>query len=221
LAKVAVFTCILPHTYTKLGSPIYCNYAPEVLDFWCISDHPHGIHPWNDFVVNPDPELTSRRDMQKYKMLSHKYLSEYDYVIWQDGSVRLKVDPLYLIELMLSSGTKIAFGTHPWRVCSYEEGRVCAGFKSNSAETIGAQLARYEGEGFPPDFGLAASTFFVRDNRDPETAKFFELWYEETMSGSHRNQVSFGYAWWKSGVDIQLWKLVWGKNEFWEWNNDR
>jgi hypothetical protein len=128
------------------------------------------------------------------------------------------VDPVEIIKEVKSSGKKLAFGIHPFRDCSYAEGRVCAGFQSNSAEIINAQLDRYREEGFPEHFGLVASTFFVRDNKSAKVKKFFDLWYKETMTGSHRNQISVGYVWWKTAMDILVWDIRWGDNQFWKRN---
>lgn len=219
-ADVAVYTCILPYQFTALKTPIYINEDRSQVHYWAITDFQQGIYPWWDYVVERDPELTSRRDLQKYKMLSHLYLPEYAYTVWVDGDARLKVDPLLLVDLLKESGKSLAFGTHPWRDCSYDEGRVCAGLKQNSAEIINAQLARYREEGFPEHYGLCASTFFVRDNRDPEACAFFELWLDETMKGSHRNQISFGFAAWKLGIDILWWEIPWGDNEYWTHNRN-
>ena len=215
-AEIAVYTCILPHTFESLEAPYYINEDKSQVHYWAITDAQQGVHPWWDQVVVRDMSLTSRRDLQKYKLLSHKYLPEYKYTVWVDGSVRLKVDPVALIDLLKESGKPVAFGVHPWRDCSYEEGKVCAGFKQNNAKLITEQLKRYRKEGLPKHFGLCASSFFVRDNQDPKACEFFDLWLEETMSGSHRNQISFGFAAWKTKIDILWWQIVWGDNEYWK-----
>lgn len=207
--KVAVYTVIIPHTYTKLRPPQIIN--PEV-DHWHISDHAIGLYPWNDYVVERTPGLSSRREIQTYKLRSHIWLPEYDYMIVQDGNIRLKMDPMDVLQLMLETGKKVFFGRHPWRDCSYEEGRVCAPFQANNADIINAQLKRYEEEGFPAHYGLVASSFFVRDNKDPKVCEFFDLWCEEVMCGSHRNQIAFGYAAFKTGLDYYGSGIKWGDN---------
>jgi len=211
VVKIAVYTCILPYSYTTLRSPLVIS---EDVDYIAFVDNPDFSppEPWQVRLVTRDPDLTPRRDLQSWKMLSHKTLPDYQYVVWQDGNVRLKVTPEYLVQLLRDSGKKVAFGRHPWRYCSYEEGRVCAGFKSNSAEIIEAQLNRYREEGFPEQYGLIASTFFFRNNRTRAVSDFFDLWYDETMKGSHRNQVSWGYAAWKSNLDYLELEIPWGNN---------
>jgi hypothetical protein len=215
--RVAVYTVIIPNGFAQLRPPQIIN--PEV-DHWHISDDQLGLYPWNDLIITRDPKLTSRRDMQAYKMLGHKYLPEYDWLLYHDGNVQLKMDPLDIVKLAQETGKKLFFGRHPWRDCSYEEGAVCAGFKQNNAEIINTQLARYKEEGFPEHFGLVASTFFVRDNKDPKVSEFFDLWHSEVMRGSHRNQVSVGYALWKTGIDYYGSGILWGRNPIWEWGRD-
>lgn len=210
--RIVVYTGILPHTYTTLHPPYYIN---KDIPYLVYSDKVIESPPWETIIISRELE-TPRRELQRFKMLSHKFLSEYDFAIWVDGWCRLKKDPVEIVNEVIESGKKVAFGVHPWRDCSYEEGRVCAGFKSQNREVIEAQLARYRAEGFPEHFGLAASTFFARDNKDPEVREFFELWYKETMAGSHRNQISWGYAAWKSGIDVLIWRVGWGRNEYYQ-----
>lgn len=211
--KIAVYTCILPSTYAGLKAPYINN--PDV-PYWCITDEPKMVPPWNDYIITTDSKMTPRRNLQQYKMLPHKYLTEYDWVVWVDGGMRLKLDPVDIVNEVIESGKKIAFGVHPWRICSYEEGKVCAAFKSNSEEIINAQMKRYEEDGFPRDYGLAATTFFVRDNKDSDATRFFEIWHEETQRGSHRNQISWGFSAWKAEADILMWKVKWGDNRFYK-----
>lgn len=219
-AKIAVYTVILPHTYVELSPPCFINRDENQAHYWVITDEPLGIDPWCDLVVTRDPKLSSRRDLHQYKLLSHRWLPEYDFVLYVDGWARLVQDPVDIVNELKESGKKVAFGAHPWRDCSYEEGHVCARFQSNSEEIINAQLARYEEEGFPHNFGLAASTFFVRDNRDAKVSAFFDLWYDETTRGSHRNQISWGRSVWKSKIEPLIWDIPWGINRFYTSNKE-
>lgn len=211
--RIAVYTCILPHTYTTLRAPFVVS---EDVDYIAFLDAYVNVPPWKIWRVHRDPDLSPRRDLQSWKMLSHKTLPEYDFVIWHDGCVRLRVLPEDLVQTLIHSNKPVAFGRHPWRYCSYEEAAVCAGFQSNDEDTITAQMARYREEGFPEQFGLIASTFWIRDNRHPKVNEFFELWCEETLKGCHRNQVSWGYAAWKSQLDYLELKIPWGSNDLYK-----
>ena len=218
-AKVAVYTCIIPNNYTVLKPPIFVNPDRDEVHYWAILDESlGGIDPWWEMIIKRDESLTPRQDLQQYKMYSHRLLPEYDYTIWVDGNTRLKVDPLELVRLLKASGKNVLFGVHPWRTCSYEEGKVCAGFASQDNEAIEKQLAKYKQQGLPENFGLAASTFFVRDNKEEFTNNFFDMWYKETMllGNSPRNQISFGYAAFKANLNYLALGMGWGRNVYYQ-----
>ena len=42
-------------------------------------------------------------------------------------------------------------------------------------------IARYRKEGYPEKNGLAATTFFIRDNKDPKTCDLFDFWLNEQI----------------------------------------
>lgn len=220
--KVAVCTVILPHGYKQLRPPLYTNWS---VHYWVISDKFHIIPPWRDHVVTRDHVLSSRRDFQQYKLLLHEYFPRYDWVIWQDANIQLKVDPLYLVELLKASGKSIGFVEHFHRDCAYEEAKVCLGFGSVDPDITAAQLQRYRELGFPERFGLVESGFFIRSNRDPDVIRLTERWYAETMAGCCKNQISFPFASWIE--DVPYWTIPWeildpelsrGKSDIWQNN---
>ena len=216
-AKVAVYTCIIPNNYTILKPPIFINPDRDEVHYWAIlPESLGGVDPWWEMLIKRDESLTPRQDLQYYKMYSHLLLPEYDYTIWVDGNTRLKVDPLELVRVLQASGKHVLFGTHPWRDCSYEEGKVCAGFKSQDGDAIEGRMEIYRANGLPEHFGLVASTFFVRDNKEEFTNNFFDIWYKETMllGDSPRNQISFGYAAYQTRLQYIALEMKWGKNVY-------
>lgn len=104
-AKVAVYTVILPHNDRQLTPPLYINWDKGQVHYWVISDEPHMILPWWDLVIVCDPALSYRQELCKYKISAHELLPEYDWLIWQDAGIQLKVDPLDLVELLKSRGS--------------------------------------------------------------------------------------------------------------------
>jgi len=195
-SKIAVFTSIIPHDYVTLKPPIYINTE---VDYWVISDEQFGLFPWDDFLVTRTSK-SPLREIQDYRVLLHKWFPEYDYVIWVDGEVCLKVDPVYLVEMLKTSGTGIMFIEHPWRDCIYEEAQVYKGFKAVDYDTIDAQTDHYRAEGYPEHNGLITVNFFIKDNKDPDVSRLMERWHKETENGCCRTQVSFNYSSWAEKV---------------------
>ena len=53
------------------------------------------------------------------------------------------------------------------------------------------------------DLGLGENCFIIRKNNN-RVKKFNEIWWEEYIKGSERDQMSFMYAVWKSGVRLEF-----------------
>lgn len=206
-AKVAVYTSIIPHDYVQLQPPLYINEDRDQVHYWCISDAPQSIYPWWDLIAGPFETSSSLREIQRYRVQSHRIWPEYDYTIWVDGEVRLKADPLQLVDMLKESGYGIGFVPHPQRDCIYDEAEVYLSFKAVDPATVAAQLDRYRAAGFPAHQGLAAVNFFIRDNRDPDVIRLMERWHYETQNGCCRTQMSFPFASWIENVP--WWKIPW------------
>jgi hypothetical protein len=193
--KIGVFTCIIPYDYVSLQSPIYID---KNVDYWVISDAVQDVYPWRDYVVVPERE-SSLREIQEYRVLLHKWFPDYDYYIWVDGEVRLKVSPTILVKLLQDSDHGIMFIGHPWRDCIYDEANVYIGFGAVDPFIIKKQLHRYRESGYPEHEGLITVNFFVRDNTS-NTIRLMERWHRETENGCCRTQMSFNYASWVEKV---------------------
>jgi hypothetical protein len=96
---------------------------------------------------------------------------------------------------------------HPSRNCIYNEGKSILTYKKDSIRNILSQLDKYEKTGFPKQFGLIESGIIFRKHNDRKCMILDNLWAKEIIEGSHRDQLSFDYARWKSGVEIGYFKL--------------
>ena len=71
--------------------------------------------------------------------------------------------------------------------------------KKDKAENINAQMDRYRKEGFPERYGLPQTNIVLRRHNDTKCVEVMEVWAEELRNNSHRDQLSFNYAVWKTG----------------------
>lgn len=209
---IAVVSGSIPKSYAALWRPLYINEDESRVHYIAVSDGKYNLPPWRDWTVMRDGRTSSRRDHIYYKLQTHVYLNDYDHIVWHDGCFQLKADPVDLVELM-GDGT-LMFGRHPWRNCLYEEAEECVHHRPESAEGLAEQIARYREEGYPEGNGLIASSFYVRDNKDPGTCELFDLWLYEVMTGCCRTQVSFNYCAWKLGMTYKTLDINWGENEY-------
>lgn len=62
---------------------------------------------------------------------------------------------------------------------------------------------RYKKEKFPDDNGLIESCLMIRKHNENDSIYLMNKWYEEIKNYSHRDQLSFNYIMWKTGIKIK------------------
>lgn len=194
--KLALYTAIFGG-YDQFVQPHQGDY-----DFYLFSDVEMGAG-WGTFrKIKPEFEDPTR-DARRVKVLSHRMLPEYEYTLWVDGCIRVRsIDPEALIEKWLG-GKDLATFKHPDRDCLYQEAAILAHFRRDKGSVIQAQIERYRELGFPPGKGLAETAVVLRKNT-PKAALFNDIWWNEIVHGSRRDQVSFPVAAWLSRLDYAL-----------------
>lgn len=195
--KIVVYTCITGG-YDNLIRPA----KTEGVDYICFTDN-IKVSP-NGWIIKPIPEglegLTNVKKQRMIKVLPHKYLSEYDISIWVDGSVEVKGDVMQFMKPFIYDGHSIFIPDHPARNCIYRECDAVKALKKDTTDLPDKQMKKYKEEGYPVKNGLVQSNIMVRWHNDEDCIKVMELWANEIMNFSHRDQLSFNYALWKSGL---------------------
>ena len=204
--RVVVYTAIIGG-YDTLNEPLV---KPNGVDFVCFTDRDMKSDTWEIRKVTPlygDNTRTAR----KYKVLPHRWFSEYDVSIWLDGNKIIEGDVLKYIEHLGESD--LALFDHmkcfDKRNCVYEEANAIfrlgqepgKTFKDNPY-TIKEQMERYIQDGYPQGNGLGFTCGLVRHHNRPTTKAAMEMWWSEIKYGSKRDQLSFDYIAWKSGLDF-------------------
>jgi len=139
------------------------------------------------------------RDAKIHKILPQRYLPEYDYWLWMDGTLTLRVPAKELVEKYLG-GADIALFAHSCRRSVGEE-LACIGYRKDDPQIMTRQVEGYQKEGFPDNLGLWECTMILRRNTKA-VREFNKLWWEEIKKGSRRDQLSFPYVCWKTGIKI-------------------
>lgn len=153
-------------------------------------------------VVKVDPSfLGPRRTSRSIKILSHMWVpGKPEYAVWMDGSiVHEGVDIPGLCREFLRDSPLAAFH-HPHRYCVYDEAECAVKLGISEPVLLGLQTGRYRKEGYPVRNGLALCGILFRRTGDPALKEFERVWWEEVAAGSDRDQVSFGYSAWKTGL---------------------
>lgn len=193
--KIVVYTCVTGG-YDKLIPP----KKTDGVDYICFTDNLEI--PCMGWLLRPIPEelsgLTKVKQQRLVKVLAHRYLSDYDISIWVDGSVEVKGNVKEFISSFIYDGHSIFIPRHPARSCIYKECIAVKSIRKDTTDLPEKQMKKYKSEGYPEANGLVQSNIMVRWHNDEECKKVMEIWGEEIRNFSHRDQLSFNYALWKS-----------------------
>jgi hypothetical protein len=205
--------------YTAIfGDGYYLHDPKEVsddYDYICFTDkNTYQSDIWDIREVIPIYSHNGLNN-RKYKILPHRYLSDYEYSIYVDGDLLITKDLNILYNSFSNSllavldhslcGSK-STGALNSRNCIYDEARFIKWlgdthpkkqYKDN-IQTIFQQMHRYQEEGYPSKNGLARNSILMRYHNNKNVIKVMEDWWIELKYGSKRDQLSFPYVCWKN-----------------------
>lgn len=200
--KVLIYTAVFGN-YDIITEP---KYVDENCEYICFTDNLNlQSKVWKIIYVKGKYD-SKNRSAKIYKILPHKFISGYDWTIWVDGNYILKGSMRRLLEESIQN-TKMAFLVHTERNCIYDEANVCIAEKKDEPSIIEEQVYRYHKEGYPVDNGLICGSCIIRNIKDEDVKQLMEAWWEQIENNSLRDQLSFNYAAWKTGISYDLMKI--------------
>jgi len=204
--KKVIYTTIFGG-YDNLVEP---QHKPEGWDFICFSDVDLKSDAWK-IVKKPLVYTDNTRTAKRFKVLPHEYLDKYDYSIFIDGNMTIRNNPDDLIDKYLSN-SNVAFFDHSQNIldsnnCAYKEadyifylGQKNNGNYKDNPILIQNQMNRYKEEEYPENNGLITGMVILRRHNEVDCKKVMNKWWEEIKYNSKRDQLSFNYSAWKTGV---------------------
>jgi len=144
-----------------------------------------------------DPKWANRQ----CKILVHEHVKDAEYSIYHDGNVTMHIDPAEAVARWLKDADMAVFAHPEDRDCAYQEAEEVVRQSKAKLATVDAQMARYHGDGFPAHYGLSACYVLIR-RHTPEVREFCDLWWHEYEQGAKRDQLSFDYVRWKTGLKV-------------------
>jgi hypothetical protein len=201
MVRRAIYT-VLMGKYEKL------NPLPEIartgIDAFCFSDDPTlTSETWKVVYVEPEFPLDSVRSQRLIKILGHPVLSSYDETLFIDGSVRLKVNPVTILDAWLSN-TDLALPEHSFRDTVEEEFAEVLVGKLDSRERVTEQLDHYR-KLFPRALkSRPLWTAIMARRTTPALDAFTRIWADHTLRYSRRDQLSVNVAVELSGVSVAV-----------------
>ncbi len=198
--KIAVYTCITGN-YEEVLEP---KVISDECDYFVISDEkPKGtkIYQWiatKDVV--PDWVEDHVRRNRYCKINGGKIFKNYRYSIYIDGSDRIIGD----IGQYADRTGKCGIALRPHLLYPdldvYTEAIQCVSCHLDEEDLIRWQIESYRKENMPANFGMFECGFIVRDHRNKLCQEIMERWWKEVFTRSSRDQLSFTYCLWKSGM---------------------
>ena len=167
------------------------------IDYFIFTDRPDSVSaPWRAIRVDANkygPQRTGRY----FKCLGHRLFPMADRSIYFDASFMF-VSPLKRL-LNDHAGVKFGLFRHLNHSDISAEAESCIRQSQDDPNTLMQQVSRYRQEGLPEPSECFATGVLIRDLSDPAVRKVNEMWCQEIVQGSVRDQISLPYVFWKQG----------------------
>jgi hypothetical protein len=202
-SKIAVYTVIIGPYDGLLPQPRSRN-----IDYYCFTDQKFKSRIWNIrpvIIENND----AARTVRKYKMLPNRLFPDYDFSVYIDGNYLILKDLYPLVEEVVDHSPMGIFDHNQCsdpRNCVYDEYEAILdlqkkrGTLKDDPEIMKTQMEHYRKEGYPEQAGLIFAGALIRKHHDPLVIKTMEMWYSQILKYSKRDQLSFNYSAWKTGL---------------------
>ena len=167
---------------------------------------------WEIFYLNLP--YSPQKQSRYIKMLGHRYFPKNSKCLYIDNSVELRQDGSVILESWLKDSI-LTMLKHSKRKTVKDEFFVCAAYGLEEQDKLLNQLRHYK-EKYPevlrekPFWGGMSARIYCE-----EVDHFMEIWFEEFLSYSKRDQLSLNIAKARSGIKI---KIVPGTNSETLWH---
>lgn len=196
-SKLVVYTAIFGNRDRLMRPTAFKN-----VDYICFTDNPSlKSDIWKIVYVKEGED--PRRLAKIYKILPHKFLPNYQYSLWVDGTHVPIQNPWIMVKKFLKH-KDIALFSHFKRNCIYEEAKACIELNKDDSQVIIDQVTKYLREGFPRHAGLATCTVILRRHHQRAILSAMEDWWKEIVNHSVRDQLSFNYIMQKNQLEYEI-----------------
>ena len=198
MGKVAIYT-VLTGGYDTLEQP---KVIDERFDYFCFSNdiEKETIGVWK--VRKFEGDFPSKQIESRYpKMHPSTVLPEYGYSVYMDANIRIETADFYeAVMQKVDAGIELSGVKHPFRNCSYVEGYVVFTYGLDKFSTIVKEMKFIRKEGLPRRFGMFEANIILRRHDSEKVRKQCEMWWHMINTYSRRDQLSYPYTLWKSGI---------------------
>lgn len=192
MVKVVVYTVLIGDK-EALNDPLQhlADRGTDLeLDFVCFTDNTALTSPTWSFRSMPTRMIPPEKLSRLPKALPHRFFEEDEYSLYIDNTVVFKRMPCRA-DLAAGEGAVFRAFRHPWRTCPQDEADVVVRSGLDEAEIVAAQTRFYDRRNSLSSLTvLTAGTTLLRRHHDPRVKEFGELWWEQILLFSARDQIS-------------------------------
>lgn len=194
MPKIVIYTCIIGR-YDSLMEPLYYNDSIKyvaVTDFEIPSE---SVWERVDIDTIDFPEgVDNIRKARYIKLHPHKLFGNFDVSIWIDGNVLIFSDFVPMV-LSLNRDKFFAIHLHGSRKNISTESRAITYSKRPvEVEKLKKQINSYYNSGYRDNIPLLETTILIRKHNDCRCIELMDLWWEEIVKYTTRDQISLPYV---------------------------
>lgn len=213
--KICVYTCIT-------GDYDNLKEIPKIekgIDYYCFTNNKKiKSNTWNVIYID-DENLSNVQLARKIKILGHELINDYDILLWMDGAVTFKKNIKDFINTYLDKKDVLVAFMHGERDNIKDEAYACYRFNKESKGNINRILKFYEDEKYLFDNGLIESTVYIKRPKDKIVQETMRLWFSMILNYSTRDQLSFNYCIYKTGLKVKWINEKAFSNKWFNWDN--
>ena len=209
--KIAIYTAFTGK-YDTLKDP---EVIDENCDYICFTDNPELTSDLWKIIPMEESILDNNRKAKKYKILPHKYLKDYKYSFWLDGTFKIKGSIREYIYKNIRANSNMLVVVHTERDCVYDEYDASKIIPRYPRAVMEEQVEFYRSQGFPEHYGLGVMGALFRQHNAPDVIKVMEDWWDENIKYSNQDQLSFAYVCWRNDFHPSVSRIFYWENEYW------
>lgn len=138
------------------------------------------------------------------KLYPHLFFKNYSLSIYIDAAYEIKGDLNEFLLRILEPKYNIYSLEHFGRDCIYQEIERVVQLKKEKLSIAQIVYDKYKKENFPKRLGLSENCLIIRKHNEKEIITLMEKWWEEIKNYSYRDQLSFNYVLWKTGIKTKF-----------------
>ena len=209
--KIAIYTAFTGD-YDTLKEP---EVIDENCDYICFTDNPNLESDTWKIIQMDETTLDNNRKAKQYKLLPHKYLKDYKYSFWLDGTFRIKGSIREYIYKNIKADSPMLCVVHTERDCVYDEYDASKIIPRYPRAVMEEQINYYKKQGFPKKYGLGVMGAIFRKHNDQAVIQVMEDWWQENIRFTNQDQLSFAYVCWKNDLHPSVSLIYYWDNEYW------